>query len=395
MTATTAMSVRVLDTVEAIGAPEWSRLTRGRGLYSSRPWLRSLEDDPTHDVWYLTACDEAGTAVAVLPVYLPSGGAVSGADSFYDPGRIFFADDPGAAGRWRPVLLSVGRAGYDGELLIDPALAAHERHGALAALIERYAKIADAWGVDGRAAMYLTADAADELAPHLDAQPLLTDLTAVLDLDGIRCVDDYLARLSGHRRGRVRRELRDFAASGLGLRWSTLGASAMAIAPLLATHHQRYGHADTTAMMTMHLSMQAEALDDLSRVLLCEQDGELLGALVVYEWDGVWYARIAAAGPGLRAHAFAFFSMVFYAPVLAAIDHGARSYVLGPSGLQTKMKRGAAVHTRWSLLAGRGDLDADVARLSGRWAERETARWIREEGVDPSALDRPGRSKDT
>jgi predicted N-acyltransferase len=229
----------------------------------------------------------------------------------------------------------------------------------------------------------------------LNAQPLLTDLTTVLDLDGVSGVDDYLARLSPHRRGRVRRELRDFAASDLGLRWTTLGESAAAIAPLLATHHQRYGHADTTAMLTMHLTLQAQALDDLSHVLLCEQDGQLLGALVAYEWDGVWYARIAAAGAGLRGHAFAFFSMVFYAPVLAAIEHGARSYVLGPSGLRTKMKRGASVQTRWSLLAGEGALDADVAQLSTRWPAAATERWLREEGIDAALLDPPRAGKDT
>ncbi len=395
MTATVTMPVRVLDTVDAISAPDWCRLTQGCGLYSSRPWLRSLEDDPTHDVWYVTAYGDTGAAIGVLPVYLPSGLSQSGADSFYDPGGIFFSGDPAAADRWRPALLAVGRAGYDGELLIDPALAPAQRNAVLAALTQRYAKIAQAWGVDGRAAMYLTAPAAGELAPHLHAQPLLTDLTTVLDLDGVHGVDDYLARLSTHRRGRVRRELRDFAASGLGLRWSTLGESAAAIAPLLAIHHQRYGHADTAAMLTMHLTMQAEALDDLSHVLLCEQAGQLLGALVAYEWDGVWYARVAAAGAGLRGQAFAFFSMVFYAPLLAAIEHGARSYVLGPSGLQTKTKRGAGVRTRWSLLAGDGALGADVERLSARWPAHAAARWLSEEGIDTSLLDRPGAGRDT
>lgn len=371
------LAVRVVDTADAINDDDWRRVTAGRGFYSSPRWLRAVEEDPWHDVWYVTARDADGLLRGVLPVYLASGLSRAGADSFYDPVSVFASARHGAgvSAGWRPSLLGGGRTGYDTDLLIDPGLTPTRRRAVLTALIERYGQVADAWGVNGRALMYLLPAAARELAPLLGRRPLLTDLTTVMPLEGVSSLDEYVRRLPSHRRGRARRELRDFAASDLTLRWSRLSEVADVVAPLLAAHHRRYGHLDSAAMLTLHLRQQTEALDDLSHVVRCEHAGEVLGALVAFEWDGAWYARIAAAGEGLRGNAFAFFSLVFYAPLAAAIEHGMTRYVVGPSTVAAKVRRGAVVEPRWSLLVGGGALEADLRELEQTWNEQEVGRW--------------------
>lgn len=371
--------VRVLDSAASIPDVEWRRLTAGRGLYSSLPWLRLVEADPWHDAWYVTVRDGSGVLRGVLPVYLPSGPSRAGVDAFYDPASVFLADQGGeVARRWRPTMLAGTRAGYETDLLVDPDLDPAGRRVVLDAMVTRWAKLAEAWGVDGRAAMYLLPDAARQLAPSMGAAPLLTDVTTAIPLDGMSSFDDYVASLPSRRRNRVRREVRDFAGSGLSLRWTRLSEVADAVAPLLAAHHGRYGHHDTPEMLTVHLRQQAVALDASSRVLLCERRGALLGVLLAYEWEDVWYARLAATGEGLRGHAFAFFSLVYYGPVAAAIERGIHSYVLGPSGVTAKVHRGARVETRWSLLAGSGECADDVRTLEQRWNPAATARWAEE-----------------
>lgn len=386
--------VRLADSADSIAAADWERLGRGAGFYSSRRWLRSIEDDPWHDVWYLTVVDSAGVLHAVVPVYLSSSASPVGSDSFYDPATVFFDGagagrgdgGPATTDRWRPALLVGGRTGYDTDLLIDPDLSTAERALVRAAVETRVERLGQAWDVPARAAMYLRADTARELAPSYGSAPLLTDLNTAIDLHGLTGVDDYLSSLSSHRRGRVRRELRDFAAAAPTLRWTTLGDSAHQIAPLLATHHQRYGHSDSAGLLALHLEEQAQWLDDVSHVLICEEAGAVAGALLAYEWQGVWYARLAAAGEGLRGRGFAFFSLVFYAPILAAIEHGARRYVLGPSSIQAKLARGARAETRWSLLAGGDESGRDLATLSRSWNDAQIARWAGEFGLPPASL---------
>lgn len=386
--------VRVADSADSIDASDWERLSCGASFYSSRRWLRSIEDDPWHDVWYLTAVDSAGRLQAVVPVYLSSSASPMGSDSFYDPATVFFNDagaGPGdgasaTADRWRPTLLVGGRTGYDTDLLIDPELSPTERALVLSAVDARVERLGQAWDVPTRAAMYLRADTARELAPWYGSTPLLTELNTAIDLTGLTGVDDYLSSLSSHRRHWARRELRDFAVATPTLRWTTLGESAHQIAPLLATHHQRYGHSDTADLLARHLEEQAQWLDDISHVLICEDAGAVVGALLAYEWQGVWYARLVAAGEGLRGRGAAFFSLAFYAPILAAIEHGARRYVLGPSGIRTKLARGARVEPRWSVLAGDDESGRDVSTLNGSWNDAQIARWAGEFGIPPASL---------
>ena len=294
-------------------------------------------------------------------------------DTFYDPGAVFV--EPSGAGdpaRWRPALVAGGRAGYETELLLRPDLDAGTRREVLAALVARLRKLAKVWGVDATAFMYLTPDAARELAPVLGAQPLLTTASSAVPLAGCTTFDDYLNRLGGHRRRRVRHEIVDFDRSGLTIREARLSDSVGLLASLLTEHHGRYGLTDSHEMLAAHLGKHAEHLDDLARVLLCQDGDRTVGALLAYEWEDGWYARAVGLADGLRG---AYFNLVYYAPIRMAVERGAGRYVVGPSTIGAKVKRGAVLEPRFSLLDGTDRVVADIGRLSAGWNEQQRKEW--------------------
>jgi hypothetical protein len=370
MTAT--LTVHVLGAVDEITEADWRAVTRGRGFYSSPRWLRLVEDDPWHDVWYLAVRDEA-RLLGVLPVYLATGPRQAAVDAFYDPAAVFV--EPSGAGdpaRWRPALVAGGRAGYETELLLRPGLPAATRREVLAAIVARLRRLAKVWGVDATAFMYLTPDAARELGPVLGARPLLATASASVPLAGCDTFDDYLGRLGGHRRRRVRHEIQEFARGGLTIREARLSDTVGVLAPLLAEHHGRYGLAEDGAMLAAHLGRHAEHLDDLARVLLCQDGGRTVGALLAYEWEDGWYARAVGLADGLRG---AYFNLVYYEPIRLAVQRGAARYAVGPSTIGAKVKRGAVLEPRWSLLDGTDRVAADISRLSAGWNDQQLKEW--------------------
>lgn len=375
-TAAEALVVQVVDEVDDISADDWRAVTAGRGFYSSRRWLRFVEADPWYDVWYLVA-RSGDELLGVLPVYLSVGHGQAGVDTFYDPASVFVqASGVGDPARWRPVLLAGGRTGYDTELLLRPGLPAHIRRRVLAGMADRLNRLADAWGVGTVAFMYLTPDAAAELAPVVGTPPLLTDVTSAMHLDGCDSFDDFLGRMSGHRRRRIRHEQREFAASDFTIREARLSDVVDVVAPLLAAHHGRYGLGDSREMLAAHLVQHVQHLDDLGRVLLCEHGGRTVGALLAYEWEDAWYARAVGFADGLRGQSSAFFNLVYYLPIQHAIERGMRRYVVGPSTIGAKVKRGAELEPRWSLLTSRvADLAARLPQISAGWNDRRLGGW--------------------
>jgi uncharacterized protein len=374
-------AITVLGSAGELSDAEWSALSAGRGFYACAHWHRFLEADPSYDVWYVTARAPDGILLGVMPVYLHAGGPRGGVDRFYDPRVLFAGAEPAPTAA---TLLLGGRAGYDTPVLVHQGLAAGERAGVQAALIERSRRLADAWGADGVAALYLPSGAAHELAGAFGGgEPLITDADAVIALDGMHSLDDYLRGLSGHRRQRVAREIRDFDESSYRLRtgrlsdWLTVGAR------LVAELHRRHGHADTPELLELHLAQQAEHLDEYSHVIVCERAGAAVGFLLAYEWEGVWYARAAGAADGLRGSSAALFNVVYYAAIRHALERGIRRYHVGPGSLRTKVLRGAHLEPRWSLVHVDG-LEPDAwndCRLPGWDAE------LIELGLPPAAAD--------
>jgi predicted N-acyltransferase len=380
------IDVQVVDGADEIADDEWDRVGAGCGLYTSRPWLRSLEDDPWHDVWYLTA-RSGGELLGLLPLYLSSGLASAGSDAYYDPSAVLAGAPLGDPARWSPALLAGSRTGYEGGMLLWPGLTAARRAAVLGALADRLRRLAEAWQVRLSAFMHLTPAAAAELAPVLGTRPLLTEATAVMCLAGVDSFEGFVAALPKRRRARVRAEVREFGGSDLRIRETRLSGAVDVVARLLAAHHHRYGHHDTPQMLGVHFRQQAAHLDEQSRVLLCERDGEALGALLVYEWGDSWYVRAVAADESLRGHPSAFFNLLYYVPLRMAFERGVRRYVIGPSTLAAKVWRGARVEPRWSLLVGADGLEADVARLGDGWNDARLGRWAAELGEIGAEVD--------
>jgi len=359
--------IAVLDSIDQIGDSKWSALAAGRGFYSSAPWHRFLEGEPSHDVWYVVARTD-GLLVGIMPVYLHAGGPAGGVDRFYDPRAVFGAQEPE---RTSATMLLGGRVGYETELLLRPGLDPTARARVVGSLVDRCRKLAGAWAHGEIASMYLTPGSAAELAPAFAAEPLLTDVNAAIPLDGLASFEGFLQRLSAHRRRRVAREIRDFAASPYRLRTGRLSECHEIAGGLLAQLHRRHGHADTPEMLVAYLGRQAGHLDALSHVIVCERAGTPIGFLLVYEWEGVWYARAAGLADGLRGASAVLFNVVYYTAIREALERGIRNYSVGPRSLRTKLLRGAELQPCWSLV----DVDGLTPVTAASWNEAQLARW--------------------
>ncbi len=377
------ITVQVLASADLIDDTDWARVAEHAGLYSSPRWLRALEADPSYDTWYLVARDEGDVVRAIVPAYLDSGTAGSGIGTFYDPAHVF--DRPPGMSDEGPALLLGGRTGYGTELLVDPAMAAPDRRTILDAVTTRAGELAQAWSTGTVAALYLDAGPAAELATVWGSVALLTDVGADIELTGRRDFDGYVAALPAGRRSSVRREVREFAASGLSAAWTRLSTCVEDLAPLVASHHRRYGHPDGADQLEAHLRSQAQELDDLSRVLVVRDDGRLVGALLAYEWRDVWYCRLVAVDERLRGRGFATFALIFYEPIRAALAAGASRYALGPSSLTSKVGRGATPVGRWSVLGGRGVPEPGWA---GAWNLRAANAWANDLRQTPQETSR-------
>ena len=374
------ITVRVVDSVDQVSAADWSAVSDGTSFYSSPRWLGVLETDPTWDTWYFIARGANSEILAIMPAYLPSGdGPPHGESHFYAPAAIFGEAGAQIAGDG-PVLLLGGRCGYETRLLLRPELGQDDRRAVLSEIQARAGKLAAAWGAGGTAMMHLVPSDTATAAQVLDRRPLITEVTSEFDLRGTRTLHDLTARLSGHRRRRIVQEMRRFADGELRLRWVRLSDAVEQLAPLAARHQQRYGHPESVQQLRLHLEQQAERLDDLSRVLLCERAGTTVGALLAYEWQNAWYPRIGAAGDGLKGQDAALFNLFYYEPINRAIEAGASRYVAGPSSLQTKILRGADVMPRWSVIAGSDDPVA-AAEVGRRWNADQLATWNQELGI--------------
>lgn len=383
-------TTRLAPTIDAFHPADWSRIARGRSLYTSHPYLTYSERHHPDRAWYLT-CTRAGHLAAALPAY-----EITRPDDDLDAYDYHdqFARLPGLvqADRtpWYPGLLGGTRSGYVTDLLTDPALAPAQRCQAVRQLLTGLHDLADSRGARSTALLYLTSDAAAVLAdprtggPGGDRPgPLLLSPFGVdtwLPLP-YASFEEYVQHLSSGRRHAVRREIARFRAHGLRVEVVRLGEHHERLGPLLANVQRKYGHRSTDADMTRLLGHYAHVLDVHSRVFLGRgPTGDLLGYALFFAWDNVLYARnVGFAYDKLPADISTYVNLLFYAPIAYAIEHRCTAVHLG-MGSPAKAARGARIRPLWSLLLPPREARSPTPEQVAEWNERCRRRWFAEYG---------------
>lgn len=358
--------------IDAVGQADWEAVSAGCSLYSSYPWLRAVEDHGDAETRYL-AVRSGHRLLGALPVYRFD----DTAPPFYDPARLFSLPDWAPVARLtRPLLVGGTRDGYVTEALLRPDLAPVVARQVLGLLVDRFRAMARAAGGWGEL-LYLTEPTARAMSPLLGRQDQLVtlDARARLRLDG-GGFDGYLRGLSRNRRTAIRREIRQFTASGCESSVARLSECHRVLGPLSAQFLRKYGHQMTAEQETRRLAEQAAALDDLSTVLLAAHGGRVVGFALFFRWGDTLYSRSVGFDDELARPAALYFNLVFYRAVEFASERGIRVIDYGCDAFEAKVNRGALLEPLSGMLLDVPSSHgiSDLVAASGRTRADELSR---------------------
>jgi uncharacterized protein len=345
------LRISIASSLREVAPGDWARIAGRGGVYSSHPWLAALEGQPGFDARYLLVRTPAGGLVGALPVYRVEG---PGSVSLYDHYALFV--EPTAAGvdlrgAWFPAFYAGTKAGYRGELLIDPRLDEATAGRVLTGLLWRLAAAADESGARSLALLYLTETAAAAVLPLLgpSVRPLLSAAATHVAVRW-RSFEEYVAWLPAHRRYSVRGEIRRFAQGGHQVSVGRLSDCYEEAGPLLANVQRKYGHGSTPDEMTQQLARQCAALDEQSVVFQLRHGARLVGYALCFVWADELYLRTVGfdyIATGANAE---YFMLGCYLPIRYAIEHSLRVVHLGTGSYEAKLRRGAVPTPLWSAL---------------------------------------------
>ena len=307
---------------------------------TTRARLTDLERDPRFDASFVLATMDDEPVLA-LPAYAPLVGQWP--DPGYDvPALLALANPSPATG----FCLLGGRADLRCEVLraVDPDGPDDWRLNAAAALAVATAR--DAAAESGRRCALLYVDADEGLlhraamSAGVESSKLLGDRYVIPDVG--EDLPGYLSRLSGSRRGIVRRDLQKLGKAGLRAEvcdWSSVLDEG---APLIAAVKAQHQLADVPALIHHRLSRRALDPDVKCVAFATRQDGRLTAVTTgwIYGSTLELYEVGLVAEPsedrGLR-----YLEVMFYAPLRFMWSLGLRSLDLALSSAYPKTLRGA------------------------------------------------------
>lgn len=338
--------IEVLETLDEVEREEWAPLARGRSVYATWEWYRSLEREDAFEPRYLVARSSSGRLAGALPAYTTTGGG----NPRYYPDVVFdglWPEPLAGASAWVPGVSGGSRAAYLTELLVAPEADARSVASDLLAALHALAEDRQA-----KAAWIFYVPPADVQLLAEVAPPETLVAYGVIDMElPIRwsSFEDYLGSLSARRRSAVRRELRAFEESGATIATHRLDEVVTAVAPLMAATQTRHGRPTTAAEAEDLLAYQARFLGPWSRVFVCTRGGRTIGFSLFYELERRLYARLVGFDYE-RLGGSEYFNVLFYAPLVDAIDRGVERIHLGIESYEAKLGRGAEPRPLWCFV---------------------------------------------
>jgi len=226
--------------------------------------------------------------------------------------------------------------------------------------------VADRLGCGARAIFYVN----ERLACMLNSTMSSLDYTsgeigyeAVLDIEGTS-FEDYLRRLSRHSRAVVRGEKRRFGESGLSL---TVVRGNQALTPeileLQAAVRAKYGlSTDPETLRVRHDAIRG-AFDDELLVFSANRDGKPVAFSLFFVHGEAIYSYFTGADYEQTSGTFAYFNLVYYAPIEWATANGFKKVYLSLSAYKAKLIRGFRLEPVHGFLNVKGPAQQDAASI--------------------------------
>lgn len=184
--------------------------------------------------------------------------------------------------------------------------------------------------------------------------PVLSMAIAELDLTGVSTFDDYIATLTRSNRDGVRRDMRRARTHGLTTEVVLLDTVIDQVAGLLGNVQGHHGDNPDAAAAASYLRLCTHG--DLGQIAMAfvtrDPSGTPIAFALGYPWHDTIFMRVAGLDYERAIPARAYFESYFYAPIRYALENGLTRVDFGGESLESKSRRGAQLHPRWSLSAG-------------------------------------------
>lgn len=335
-----------LDAAERFLGPMHSSTS---GIYGSLQWWRAVElMRPEVETLYFSICDSEG-ARCVLPAYLYRSGR---------SGEPYACDWMAPRDRWpaiahsEPWALLGGCSGlltgfsYTGDK--EPSrLFANAIALASANLREAGLNVvAKFFGEQERRAL------AERLEMPVSRLPLVGVNAKISPLS--TSMDCFLEGLPSTFRGTVRRDRKNFLASGVNVRTENLSEVIDELASLWDMVEVRHGASPNVELRRHMLSAQARALNSCSCVYSCrDADGRPLAMSLNYLSSDSMSCRLVGIDYERAAASRSYFQAMYYEPIIQSQRHGKKTLYLGPSAMRAKVTRGATLIPMFGYYLGR------------------------------------------
>lgn len=336
--------VDVASSLRSVEPAEWDALKSAAGFYTAHTWLLSDEADPSADVSYLVARDGSGALMGGLPCYRPR---VAG-NKRYNLRVLLGCDD---VPRSRALVLAGARSGYRSDVPVSDRLTPADASGMRARLLREAAERA---GRDDRQAvlLYVPANAYSQLAADVGSHGAPVGSDATISLPG-GSFADWLGELPRKKRKNVRHEIKAYEAAGWRTEVVPLGAVIDDAVPLVAALQDKHGALGEPRALARLLARQAQAFGERAIAFVGRLHGQIGAFALAYRHGDVLEIRMAGLNYDLAPEAaYAYFNVMYYAPISHAYASGARAVHLGVSSLRAKVLRGARLTSLWALPIG-------------------------------------------
>lgn len=347
------MKTRFFESAAQIHESEWDALASS--VYETRRWFLASERYWTATRFSYFAAYRGGELLAVLPLY------DRGADLYIGPSQLLFrsATRLGAALDYAIVgsPLTFRSEVIGDESCLAPLLVHAESHFR-----------------DANADVIAFPFSRKPLrSPGFVVAPSLVDYD--LHLPG-KTFDDYLAGLPGHRRHKIRREIR--AAASLRFESAGLAGNEQLIADFRRLSAARHGN--TAELDSRFYESVAANMGAHGRVLLATsgENGRVLGASSYFDFGGtLWLFH-----GGCVRERFAYFNLAYYELIRMAYRRGNRRINYRPGGGEAKTSRGCTPLRTFACfkpISARGRVAVRVLSpvlRSQRWIKRRASKAV-------------------
>ena len=386
-----ALTVTRYSALDEIPAATWDEIAASATFYSTAEWLRQFEGAgrpyASIEATYLVV-RRGGEAVALAQCYTVRRNAGRVPPRIDLHAACFGDGAPLTPAELDPYLICGSPVG-ENRLLLRAGLPPAERRETLKRVIVAVRELAESTRAKAVAFGILPTEAAAELLALDDSfLPAFGVFDCSLALPGD--FDAFLASLGGHRRKRVKADVRHFEQEGLRFETRRLGEISDDAAPLMVLSERKWDVELDVEWLRDAFRKMARLMDHRTKVFCVRKGSTLVAWAMVFVHRDTYYLRLNGKDDAaVSKRAALYFNNVFYEPMRAAPADGVKTIHYGSGSLVAKIAHGCRVTPLAYLVSVAPDSTArarDAIRAYSRAAIAEERQLLEKSGMSPERV---------